>query len=626
MATALRTRDEIEPAYRWNLDSFYRSEELWEADYGNVERQLPALAAYQGRVAENGDSVLAALSLRDGVSVLLDRLMVYAFFRRDEDTSDSASQARFDRAVALEARFRTATAFFRPELLAADEAIFESWFGTTPALIEYRFHLENVRRMRAHTRSAEVEAVLAQAGEIAQTPAMIFDAFNDADLRFGMVRDNDGEEIELSHGRVWALLEQTNRDVRRAAWEQYSLAYQTHQTTFAAMLGGAIRANIFNARTRGYNSALEAALDPDAIPAAVYHTLIDTVHQQLPVLHRYLQLRKQLLGLESMYFYDLQVPLAAPPQATLTYDDAVTIVLAALAPLGQEYIDILRRGLSEERWVDVYETANKRSGAYSWSAYGTRPAILLNWQDRFSDLFILAHEIGHAMHSYFTYRRQPYTYGAYTIFVAEVASTCNEALLFAHLLRTTSDPEQRRYLLSQQLNNINTTLFVQTMFAEFEREIHQRVEQGEALAAEQLTEIAAAINARYSGPDLVADTTTGIFWAQLPHFYLNFYVYKYATGISAGLALAQQILAEGQPAVERYLNFLSSGGSQSSVALLQQAGVDMTTPQPVEQAIQLFCRPRRTARCYGERHGAAIGWARCVTQIASAFAIICGCG
>jgi oligoendopeptidase F len=588
MATPLRTREEIEPAYLWNLDSYYTSDQLWEADYQEVERKLPTLASYAGRVAEHGASVLAALTLRDTVNARVDRLTVYATLRRDENIAHSTNQARLDRANALEVRFRTTTAFFRPELLAVDDLAFEHWFQSTPALAPYRFHLEDMRRVRAHTRSAEVEAVLAQAGELAQTPTTIFAALNNADLRFGTIRDQPGEEVELSHGRVWALLEHANRDMRRTAWEQYGAAYRTHQTTFSAILNGAIRANIFNARAHGYDSALEAALDPDAIPTSVYHTLIATTHEHLPIMARYLHLRKQVLGLDTMHFYDLAAPLAVPPQATLSYDDARKIVLAALAPLGEAYIQALRRGLYEECWADVYETANKRSGAYSWSAYGTQPVMLLNWQNLFSDLFVLAHEIGHAMHSYFTYQNQPYMYGNYTIFVAEVASTCNEALLFAHLLRTTTDAEQKRYLVSKQLDNISGTLFTQVMFAEFEREVHDRIEHGEALAAERFTEMGARIEAAYNGPDVVADDTTGLFWALLPHYYMNFYVYKYATGISAGLALAHQILTEGQPAVERYLHFLRSGGSQSSINLLQQAGVDMTTPQPVEQALQVF--------------------------------------
>lgn len=587
MATALRTRDDIDQAYMWNLDSYYTSDDLWEADYKTVESQLPALAAYEGHVAESGETLLAALTLRETVNAMLDRLFIYAYYRRDEDTTNGVRQARFDRAVALESRFRATNAFFRPELLAVDDATFNRWFQM-PGLAPYHFHLEEVRRVRSHIRSAEVEAVIAHASELTQTPGTIFGALNDADLQFGTMRDQNGEEVELTHGRFWVFLEQPDREVRKTASEQYITAYRAHRTTFAAILSGAIRANIFNARTHSYNSALEAALDPDAISTTVYHTLIETVHQHLPVLHRYLRLRQRLLGLDTLHFYDFYVPLAVPSQTTVSYDEARQIALVALAPLGPEYIEILRRGLYEERWVDVYETANKRSGAYSWSAFETRPLILLNWQDRFNDLFTLVHEVGHAMHSYFTNEHQPYTYSAYTIFVAEVASTCNEALLFAHLLRTTTDPVQRRYLLSQQLNNIYLTLFVQTMFAEFEHEVHARVERGEALAADQFTEIAAQIEGLYNGPDVVVDDTTGAYWALLPHFYMNFYVYKYATGISAGLALAHQILTEGQPAVERYLNFLCSGSSQDSITLLQRAGVDMTTSKPIEQALNVY--------------------------------------
>jgi oligoendopeptidase F len=587
MTAVLRTRDTVEPRYRWNLDSIYASDDRWEADYHAVEQQFPALAAYEGKATTDGAAVYAVLALHDTIKALVERLLVYASLRRDEDLTHSANQARFDRAVSLEARFQATAAFLRPELLAVEDTTFEEWFRTTPELALYRVYLDDLRRLRPHVRSADVEALIAQARELAQTPVTVFGALNDADLRFGTVRDVDGNEIELSHGRVWAILEQPDRELRRQTWELYDAAYRAHQNTLSATLNGMVRANIFQARARGYASALEAALFPDAIPPAVYHTLIDTVNNHLDVRRRYLDVRKRVLGVDTLYEYDRQVPLAPPAEAKLDYDAACEIVLEALAPLGQEYTDVLRRGLYEAGWVDVYETANKRSGAYSWGAYGTAPVMLLNWQSLFSDLFILAHEIGHSMHTYFTNQHQPYTYGSYTIFLAEVASTCNEALLFTHLLRTAS-PQQRRALLDQQLRNIDGTLFVQTMFAAFEREMHERIERGEALAPEQFTEIGQRIAGQFLGPDGLVDPTAGGYWMAVPHFYYNFYVYKYATGISAGLALAHQILTEGQPAVDRYLTFLSSGNSRDSITLLQQAGVDMTTARPVEQAIQVF--------------------------------------
>jgi oligoendopeptidase F len=589
MATRLRTRDEVEEQYRWDVASIYPEDMRWEADFRTVEDQLPALQALRGTLGASGQALLEALRLRDHIGQIVERLLLYAKFRYDEDTAHSENQARSDRAVALQSRFQAATAFFTPEILAIEDASLDTFFQHAPALEPYRFLLHNLRRRRAHIRSAEVEAVLARAGELVQAPGTIYTALNDADLTFGTIRDIDGSEIELSHGRVWSLLEQPDREVQRATFEQYMAAYAAHRTTFAAALSSAVRGRIFNARARGYPSALEAALDPDDIPPDVYHMLIDTVQRHLPTVHRYLGLRKQILGVGDLHYYDLLVPLSSAPLPRVAYDQARDIVVEALAPLGPEYGAGLRRGLYDERWVDVYETLHKRSGGYSWGAYDTRPFILLNWQDTLSDLSMLAHELGHAMHTYFTVQTQPYTSYKYTTFVAEVASTCNEALLFAHLLRTTSDPDQRRGLLSLQLRNIVETLVEQTMFAEFEREIHVRIERGEALAATHFSELFGQLRSRYGGPDMVVDESESLFWAVVMHFFrLNFYVYKYATGISAGLALAHQILEEGRPAVERYLNFLRSGGSQSSMTLLKQAGVDLTTPQPVEQAMRSF--------------------------------------
>jgi oligoendopeptidase F len=349
-----------------------------------------------------------------------------------------------------------------------------------------------------------------------------------------------------------------------------------------------IKRNCFIAQAHGYSSAREAALDPDAIPTAVYDNLIATVRQQLPRFHRFVRLRQRILGVERLYLADLSVPLTSAPPPPVTYDEARELVLAALSPLGPEYVGTLRRGLFDEGWVDVYETPHKRSGAYSWGAFGTKPFVLLNWQDTLSNVYTLAYEVGHSMHTFYTFQSQPYITSNYTTFVAEVASTCNEALLSAYLLRTLTNPEQRRAVLSQQLLVITGTLFWQTLFAEFEHAIHARAEQGAGLTAADFSSIYAQLFAEYFGPDVVVDETASLVWAQVPHFYFNFYVYKYATGIAAALALASQILTEGQPAVDRYLAFLRSGASQQSLALLQQAGVDMTTPQPIEQTLAVF--------------------------------------
>ncbi|MCG0239001.1 MAG: oligoendopeptidase F [Firmicutes bacterium] len=582
-------REEIPEQYRWDLERIFPSDEAWEQEYQAVESLIPRLQAYQGTLAQSAARLLECLRLRDEIGQRVETLYAYASMRKDEDNTVARYQALHDRAVGLYSRATAAMAFIRPEILAIPDDRLEQFLAEEPGLAVYRFHLEDIRREREHVRSPEVEALLAQAAEIAHSPAIIFSMLDNADIKFPTVRDEEGNEVELTKGRYLRLMESQDRRVRRDAFMALYGTYRKYINTLAASLAASVKKDVFYARARNYRSSLEAALFRDNIPVSVYHNLIATVRKNLPVLHRYMAVRKRLLGLDELHMYDIYVPLVRGVDRKIPYEEAAETVAAALAPLGEEYVSALREGL-RSRWIDVYETAGKTSGAYSGGAYTTAPYILLNYQENVDSMYTLAHELGHSLHSYFTRRSQPYVYGDYTIFVAEVASTLNEALLTEYLLRNTDDPQLRRYIVNHQVETIRTTLFRQTMFAEFELAIHEQVERGEALTAESLCALYKELNEAYHGPEMVVDEEIALEWARIPHFYRAFYVYQYATGISAAMALARQILSEGRPAVERYLEFLRSGSSDYSIHLLRRAGVDMTSPEPVQAAIDHFAR------------------------------------
>ncbi|GAC1637442.1 MAG: oligoendopeptidase F [Herpetosiphon sp.] len=588
MVTALPKREELAPEQTWNLAAIYPTNERWEADFQQVESSLVALEPLRGTLGRSGTDLLRALRLRDETSTTLEALHAYAFMRRDENTTNPTYQALGERVVSLVARYGAATAFYAPEILELADEQFESMMRDTPGLSTYDFYLRDLRRQRAHIRSAEVEAVLAQAGEVTRAPSKIFGMINDADLKFPTINDEHGNPVELTKGRYTLFLESKDRRVRQAAFDAMYTTYGNLRNTFGATLSSSVLRDVFDARVRGYTSAVEAALDPDSIPLSVYTNLIDAVNRRLDLLHRYTRIRKRVLGLDDLHLYDMYVPLTPGKPREVSYDEARQFVLAGLSPLGEQYTAGLQRGMYHDRWIDVPENEGKRGGAYSFGAYSTQPFILLNWQNNINNVYTLAHELGHSMHSYFTRRTQPYIYGSYTIFVAEVASTCNEALLSAHLLKTTADPDLKLQVLNQQIEEFRATLFRQTMFAEFELEIHRRAEAGEALTTDLLSNIYRDLVVRYHGPAVTIDDHIALEWSRIPHFYNAFYVYKYATGISAATALSRQILGEGQPAVDRYLRLLQSGSSTTSIDLLRRAGVDMTTAEPVDQALQVF--------------------------------------
>lgn len=582
-----KKREEIPVDYTWNLESVFSNDDEWETTFQKIQQQLPQLEALQGTIKNGGAALLAALQKRDEITEQLEKVYVYSSMRKDQDTTNSKYQGMADRAMQLFVRTSTVASFIEPEILALPQETLNSSIQQTPGLQLYNIQLQDLNRKRPHVRSAEIEAVLAAAGELADAPDSIFSMIDNADLRLPTITNEEGEQVELTQGNYLTFIRSKDRRVRKEVFEALHGTFLKQRNTLAATLSAQVKTHIFNTRQRNYNSSRESALSTYNIPESVYDNLITTVGEHIPLLNRYMRLRKRILKLDELHMYDLYTPIVEETTDEISYEQARDTIQQALAPLGQDYIRVLSSGF-EKRWIDVFETPGKRGGAYSGGAYGTQPFILLNFQNKRESMFTLAHELGHSMHSYFTRKHQPYQYGDYTIFVAEVASTLNEGLLTEYLLKNTSSDAVRIAILNHALEDIRATLFRQTMFAEFEHQIHSQAEQGKPLTADTLTDTYKGLNEKYYGGEAVVDDLLSIEWARIPHFYYNFYVYQYATGISAASALVQRILNEGQPAVGRYLNFLSSGSSEYSIDLLKKAGVDMTTPEPVRQAFQLF--------------------------------------
>lgn len=585
-AKTLPKRADIPEAMRWRLEDLYPTDEAWEADFQRVKDAIPTLQAFAGTLAESPARLAECLRLRDDTFARCERVYVYAFTRIDEDSTNATYQALYSRSQRLSVELRTAASFIEPELLQLPDDRLAMYLDS-PELALYRHHLEDIVRQKPHTLSPPEEAILAAAGEVAQAPADVYDMFHDADLKFPAVQDEKGEWVELTHGRYIRFMESTDRRVRKDAFEALHNTYGQWRHTLAATLGASVRKDVFYARTRRYSSALEMALHADNIPVAVYTNLIDTIRSRIDLLHRYMAVRKRLLGLDELHVYDIYVPLVPEANLHIPYEQACGMMLDGLKPLGEEYVRIVQEGLAN-RWVDVLESEGKRSGAYSIGPYGAHPFILMNYEPNLDNVFTLAHEFGHAGHSYLSNRTQPYVYAHYTIFVAEVASTLNEHLLFHHLLRETDDAGQRRYLINKYLDTVRGTVFRQVKFAEFEKLIHEHVEAGDALTPRFLSDTYHRLVKEYYGPALIADDPVAVEWARVPHFYRAFYVYKYATGFAAATALGQAILEEGRPAVDRYLELLRSGGSDYSLELLRRAGVDMTKPDPILRVMDVF--------------------------------------
>lgn len=583
----LPARSEIAEADKWALEDLFLTDADWEAAVKQLEEQLAQLKGYAGKVSASADALYAYLTLADETENLFEKVLVYSNEKMHEDMGNSTYQGYAAQAQAAATRLSAAEAFFEPELLAMEESRLQGFLKEDPKLEKYRLLIDRIWRRKEHTLSAAGEEILAKTYEMATAPDDIFSMFNDADAKFGTIRDENGKEVELTHGRFGGFMESSDRRVRKEAFEALYQTYDQFKNTLAATYSANVKKAKFYADVRKYPSALAAALAPGNIPTEVYDNLIETVHRFLPAMYRYVALRKRTLGVEELHMYDVYVPLVADQTKKIPFAEAKEIVKRGLAPMGEEYVSHLEEGF-DHRWIDVYENRGKRSGAYSWGAYGTHPYVLLNYQGKLDDVFTLAHEMGHALHSWYSNANQPYVYSGYLIFVAEVASTCNESLLMQYLLKESKDKKEKAYLLNHFIDQFKGTLFRQTMFAEFEKITHEMYAKGESLTAERLCAVYMDLNRKYFGEEMVSDPQIALEWARIPHFYTEFYVYQYATGFSCAIALSKRILEMGEAGVVDYMKFLKGGCSKDPIELLKMAGVDISTPKPVEDALQLF--------------------------------------
>ncbi|NMO95391.1 oligoendopeptidase F [Paenibacillus lemnae] len=581
----LLKRNEVPAEHKWKLEDMFENQKAWDSTYQEVHRLIKTAKDFQGKL-DNAETVKQCFELEDEIGQHTERLFVYAHMHHDEDTADPTYQALTQKAKKLSVEVGEALSFITPEILAMSDSQLDELIAN-PALSEYNFTLTEMKREKAHILSKAEEALLAQVGNLSSAPQTIFGMLNNADMKFPKIKDENGKEVELTHGSYIQFLESPNRQVREAAFKAVYETYSKQKNTIAATLSSNVNKNIFYSRVRKYPSVLEMALYGDNIPKEVYTNLIDTIHESLPLLHRYMKLRKKLLGVDELHMYDLFAPLVEEYKLDITYEEAKQQVKEGLQPLGEEYLGHLQDGY-DQGWIDVYENENKRTGAYSWGAYGTHPYVLLNHKDNLNSMFTLAHEMGHALHSFYSDNALKYRDAQYTIFLAEVASTTNEALVMDYLLKKSTDPKEKMYLLTYYADQFRTTVFRQTMFAEFEKLVHERAEAGDSLTPQDLSDIYYELNVKYHGNDMTVDKDISMEWARIPHFYNSFYVYKYATGFSAATSFSKQILEEGQPAVDRYISFLKSGGSDFSINILKKAGVDMSSPEPIREAMSVF--------------------------------------
>ncbi len=586
MEKKIPVRSEADPKYTWALEDVYANNDVWKADLEKA-RALPAqLAAYKGHLGDSAQKLLEFLQLGDGISVLFDSLYGYAQRRSDEDTANSLYQGMTSQAMSAMVAVDAASSFETPELLAIPDDKLEQFYQEEPALETYRLALTRIRSKRAHILSDAEEKLLAAAGEMSQAPDSVYSVFADADLKFPSATDKDGNSHPVTHGTYIPLMHSADRVLRKSAFASLYSVYGQFRNTAAALLSAQVKQLKFYADARKYDSTLQASLDGNYVPTEVYTNLISAVHENMAPMYRYVDLRRKLLGVDELHMYDLYTPIVSDVDVNIPYEEAKQTVYDALACMGDDYRAILKEGF-DNRWIDVYENVGKCSGAYS-AGLRKHPYVLLNYSGTLDSMFTLAHEMGHAIHSYLSNKHQPIAYSNYSIFVAEVASTCNEALLMQHLLKTTKDKKRRAYLINYFLEQFRTTLYRQTMFAEFELEINRRNERGESLTAESLNALYHELNHQYFGDDIVIDKEIDLEWARIPHFYYDYYVYQYATGYSAAIALSRRILKEGAPAVKDYIHFLSGGCSTDPISLLRGAGVDMASTAPIHDALQLF--------------------------------------
>ena len=587
MANELPKRSEVNKADTWALEDMYRDLAAWEKDVEAARLLSVGIESEKSRITESGTGLYGILEQYMECSNKLAMASNYAHRASDADTKDTANLANARKIDSVMVEISSRLAFVEPVILELSQERLEQFYREEPQLESYRLYIEEIQRMKEHRLSQEMEALLAAAGEIRQAPGEIFGMFNNADLQFPEIEDEQGETIRITHGRYITLLNSADRRVRKEAFTALYRTYRQYRNTLATIYESQVKQLIFETRARHYKSNLEAAVFANNVSPVVYDNLIGAVNENLDKMYRYVRMRKQCLGLEELHMYDIYVPMISDVDKHIPFAEAKETVLKALAPLGSRYVSLVREGF-DSRWIDIYENEGKRSGAYSAGAYGVHPYVLLNYDGILNDMFTLAHEMGHAMHSYFSNEAQPYVYADYRIFVAEVASTCNEVLLIEYLLKHTADKKEKAYLINHFLDSFRTTVYRQTMFAEYEKITNALAENGESLTADVLQKVYYELNCKYYGPDMISDEEIAMEWARIPHFYYNFYVYQYATGFSAAVAIARRILQEGEPAVAGYMEFLRGGSTKSPVELLKIAGVNMETREPIEAALQVF--------------------------------------
>ena len=586
MDKKLKDRKDIDDRYKWRLEDIYESDKEWNEDFDKARRLIGQLSNFRGKIKDE-KSLLDVLKLNEELSMITERLFVFARMKRDEDNSNGKYQALADKAMRLNIESSSAASFIVPAILSMDEEIIRGCIEKNKDFEDYRHFLEDLLRYKPHTLTEREEMILAESAVMAQAPGNIFKMLDNADIRFPAIEDENGDYVELTHGNFIKFMSSSDRNVRKRAFESLYSVYKSFVNTYTSTIDSNVKKDIFYSKMRNYKTSLEASLFDDNVPVDVYNNLINAIHERIDLLHRYVSLRKRMLKLDELHMYDLYVPLVENYDKEYDYEEAKNIVLKGLEPLGDEYINILKEGFNNH-WIDVYENRGKTSGAYSWGTYGVHPYVLLNFQGKLDDVFTIAHEMGHSLHTYYSDKAQKYINSQYKIFVAEVASTCNEAILIDYLIKNAKDKNEKLYLLNHYLEQFKGTIYRQVMFAEFEKFTHEEVEKGESLTPEKLCEKYHELNKFYYGDDIVIDDEIDYEWERIPHFYTSFYVYKYATGFSAATALSQMILNEGDVAVEKYKEFLKSGGSDYPLNILKKAGVDLTTKKPILDALDVF--------------------------------------
>ncbi len=580
-------RSEIDPKYTWNLADMYPDRAAWEADYKACEQGVGDLAKAKGTVSDSPEALLAFLTLSDQLSVRFSKTAAYASMLRDQDTRQAEPQAMYDRVMTLGVRLGEASAWFQPEILALPDGKLLEWCRSNPKLTTYTHYFKNLLRQKPHVLSTREEELMAMTGKLGATPRETFSMLADADMKFPTIKDDKGNDVQLSEARYAFFMRSPDRALRERAFKNTLEAYLAFKNTLATTLAGSVQGDIFEARARHYGSALEAALAPDNLPVSVYENLIATIHQNLPKLHRYMDIRRRKLGIDKVHLYDTFVPLIEGEAPRISIDDAVPTITKALGSLGPEYLEPMATAF-QSRWIDVYETQGKRSGAYSEGTYASHPYILMNYNDTYDAMFTTAHEMGHAMHSWFSQHNQPPVYGDYPIFLAEVASTSNEIILDDFLRRHAKDDAERLFLVNNLLEGIRGTVINQTMWAEFEKLIHEQAERGAPLTYDTMSKIYRELVLKYFGPAFAYDDEVDGYWLRIPHFYRGFYVYKYATSYCASAALSKGILSGDPQKLGAYMGFLKAGSSDYPIEILKKAGIDMTTPRPIQDTMDLF--------------------------------------